>query len=139
MMIYAISRYQLQSLADDTALKRERQQAELALRTKLIERSGTSGVSLEHVLNLEVDATTSDGLDAELAKQFGSIDAPPDEIERALGRAMAVSAERKREILNVMSALFENDAEHEAILATVRALCGHAVVREEVPVPMPRG
>ena len=46
VMILAITWYQLQALANDTGLKREKQQAEIAMRQKAFERTATSGASL---------------------------------------------------------------------------------------------
>ena len=42
-MIVAISKYQFQALADETALKREKQQAEMSVRERLVERREADG------------------------------------------------------------------------------------------------
>ena len=39
-MIFTIYRYQVRSLEDDTALRREQQQGELALRNRIVEKGG---------------------------------------------------------------------------------------------------
>jgi len=125
-MIFAITKYQFQLLADDTALKRERQQAEIATRQKLIERGATAGVaSLDSLLTPEGGVLGEDRekLNAELAKRFGSLELDGDEIEAALSRAMAADQARKATIVGVMDELLENGAPHAAILGAVRPLC----------------
>lgn len=128
-MILAISKYQFQLLADDTALKREKQQAEAAMRQKMIERGavGTSGTpSLDAILATDMMPTPTADLDAQLAKRFGYLDADSSRIEETLRRAMVLSPERKRALRDVIDELMENDAPHEAILAAARAMCGPA-------------
>ncbi len=133
--IFSLTKYQLQSLADDTALKREKQQAELTLRTKMLEHAKTSGASLDALLALDSTPPDLDEQNAELAKRFGMLESSPDEIERTLTRAMALDANRKQTIINVIDELIESGADHEPILAAVRGLCSPPVPREkEVPV-----
>ncbi|HEV3439498.1 MAG TPA: hypothetical protein VG122_19190 [Gemmata sp.] len=135
VMIFSLTKYQLQSLADDTTLKREKQQAELALRTKMLEHGKTSGASPDALLALDATPPDLDGQNAELAKRFGMLEISPDEIERTLARAMALDASRKQTIINVIDELLECEADHEPILAAVRGLCSSPVPRDkEVPV-----
>lgn len=129
-MIVAIAKYQLQWLAEEAALKREKQQAKLALREKLIEHGTPPGTDLEALLKLDLDDPNADelaaagsDLDGELAKRFGSLDLSGDQIEPVLARAMTANPSRKTTILNVMDELLGNDAPHAAILAAVRPLC----------------
>jgi hypothetical protein len=66
-MIIAIVKYQLQALADDTALKREHQQAELALRERILERCGTSEEALQKILALGLISRETKGSTSEPA------------------------------------------------------------------------
>lgn len=127
-MIVAITKYQFQLLADETALKREKQQAELAMRQKAFERGSASGASLDALLTPEGSSFDEERehLNAELAKRFGSLDLRADDIESALSRALGADATRKASILGVMDELLENEAAPAAILAAVRPLCGPA-------------
>ena len=126
VMIVAITKYQFQLLADETALNREKQQAELALKQRMIER-GAAGVpgtpSLDALLAADMMPMPAAELDAELAKRFGYLDAESGRIENTLRRALALSPERKRAVRDVIDELVGNDAPHEAILAAVSALC----------------
>lgn len=128
-MVFAIAKYQLQSLADETALKRERQQAALALKEKVLERGEVpSGLNLDLLLAPDRDETDPEEmrLNAELAKRFGSLDAPAGEVEEVLARAMTADPVRKRGVIAVLDELLESDAKPGVILAAVRPLCGGA-------------
>jgi hypothetical protein len=124
-MIISITRYQFQSLADETALKLEKQQADLALREKLIERREASGekASVGELLALGAGTPEYGKADVDLARRFGMLDASAEVIERTLSLALGVDPERKRMIASVMDELIENGAEAEATLAAVRPLC----------------
>ncbi len=132
-MIVAISKYQFQLLADDTALKRERQQAELALKQKLVERGGKDTASLDALLRPEVGMVDEDSeqLNAELAKRFGALDMPGEVIEATLTRTMTLDPARKRTIIGVLDELLDNEAAPAAILAAIRPLCGPATKEKE--------
>ncbi|MBA4064975.1 MAG: hypothetical protein C0501_14940 [Isosphaera sp.] len=125
-MIVAITKYQFQSLADDTTLRREKQQAELELKQKLAAR-GVASPSLDTLLKPDGPAVEEDDgtvlMNAELAKRFGALDLPADEIEDALRRAMAADATRKAAIIEIMDTLVD-EVKPAAILAAVRPLCG---------------
>ena len=126
VMIVAITKYQFQLLSDETALNREKQQAELALKQRMIERGavGKPGTpSLEALLATDMMPMPAAELDAELAKRFGYLDADSGHIEETLRRALALSPERKRAVRDVIDELTSNDAPHGAILAAVSALC----------------
>jgi hypothetical protein len=125
-MIVAVSKYQFQALADDTALKREKQQSDLALREKLIARREATGdkASVEQLLALGAAEPQPDDLDVRLATRFGMLDAEAAEIERTLNRAMAADAARKKMIVEVMEELIAYDAAPEVVLAAIRPLCG---------------
>jgi hypothetical protein len=118
-MIVAIAKYQFQALADDTALKRERQQAELALHEKMIGRDDAAGEPLAPLAG----TPGQPNLDVQLAKRFGTLGLDQDEIERALGRALAADPQRKRMTLEVMDELTGYHASPEAVLAAIRPLC----------------
>ncbi|MCI0699972.1 MAG: hypothetical protein L0241_02680 [Planctomycetia bacterium] len=135
-MIVAITKYQMQLLADDTSLKREKQQADLTLRGKLIERREASGdkASVEELLALGIGDSEPDNLDAQLAKRFGLLGTAAHEIEQTLARAMATDPPRKKMILEVMDELLAYEAAPEAILAAVRPLCS-AKPKEKTPEP----
>jgi len=137
-MIVSITKYQLQLLADDTALKREKQQADLALRGKLIERREATGekVSVEELLALGVSDSEPDSLDAKLAKQFGFLYTAAEQIEPTLRQALATDPARKKMILDVMEELMAYEASHEAILAAVRPLCVAPRVKTPSPEPV---
>jgi hypothetical protein len=125
-MIFAITKYQFQALADETALNREKQQAQITLKQKMIERGAngaTAASDLDSLLALDVPPETASVLDAELATRFGYLEADADRIERTLRRALAADPERKRAIRSVIDELVSNDAPHDAILAAVGALC----------------
>jgi hypothetical protein len=134
-MIVAITKYSFQALADETALKREKQQADMALRAKLIQAREASGdkASVAELLALGSSRPEPDELNAELAKRFGQLDADAGDIERALQRALATDAEHKRMIVAVMDDLLENGASYEAILAAVRPLCAATPLSPKEP------
>ena len=144
LLIFAVTKYQFQALADETALQRERQQAEFALRDKLIDRGGATEANVDALLNLEDaeeeyeegDAESVD-LDGELAKRFGQLTVDAGEIEEVLRQALASDAERQQAIIDVMDALFEADAAPEAILAAVRPLCRPADADEDASLGFP--
>ena len=127
-MIIAISKYQFQALADETALRHEKQQADLALRERLIERREASGekATIGELLALGATPPEGDTSDTELAKRFGMLEAPAGEIERTLAMALASDPTRKRMIVAVMDELLECGAESDAVLAAVRPLCAGA-------------
>src|SRR5262249_37429220 len=108
-MIIAISKYQFQSLADDSVLRQERQQADLALRERLIEKREASGerASIAELLSMGASVTSPelDKLDAELAKRFGRLDASDGDIGRTLEMALAADATRKKSIMAMMDQL----------------------------------
>jgi hypothetical protein len=133
-MIWAIAKYQLQALAEDTALRRERQKADLALRELLVERRTAAGekLDLDELHALAPSEPEGDNLDAELAKRFGMLDASPETIAQALSRAMTTGATNKKRVVAVMDELLEYGANSDAILAAVRPLCAAA---KERPVP----
>ncbi len=134
-MIIAISKYQFQSLAEDSLLRREKQQAELSLRERVIERAATNGASIESLLALDLIPPEPDSLNTELAKRFGMLDTSAEEIERTLKQALAGDAAHKKMIVAVMDELLECGAESAAILAAVRPLCAAATaVREKKPL-----
>jgi hypothetical protein len=137
-MIVAISKYQFQALADDTALRQEKQQADLALREKLIERREARGetAGVAELLALAAGPPDNGKADSELAKRFGMLDASAGEIERTLVLALAADAGRKQMIVSVMDELLEGGAESEAILAAVRPLCPPAAPSKEKPTPV---
>lgn len=53
-MIVAISKYHFQSLTDDTQIRREKLQGELALRERVLDRAARNGGSIESLLELDV-------------------------------------------------------------------------------------
>jgi hypothetical protein len=137
-MIAAISKYQFQSLADDTSLRQEKQQADLALRDKLIERREARGetTGLSELFALGATPPDIGKADTDLAKRFGMLDASAGEIERTLVLALAVDAERKKMIVAVMDELLDCGAASEAILAAVRPLCAAATPAKEKGAPV---
>ena len=130
-MIVAITKYQFQLLADDTALKREKHQAELSLKQKMIERGAAGASSLDHLLATDMIPTPPIELDAELAKRFGYLTADAETIEDTLRQVLASDPARKKAIASVFDELYGSDASHEAILAAVRPLCGRAASPKE--------
>jgi cell division protein FtsL len=134
-MIVAIAKYQFQSLADDTALRHEKQQADLALRDRLLERREASGdkASVEELLALGMTAPAPDTVNTDLAKRFGMLDSSADEIERTLSRALAADPAQKKMILGVMDELLEYGADSSVILAAVRPLCATPVKAKPEP------
>jgi hypothetical protein len=135
-MIVAISKYQFQSLADDTILKREKQEYEQTLRGKLIERAATSGTSIESLLALDLSPPEPDSMNTELAKRFGMLDASAEDIERTLKQALAVDPAHKKMIVGVMDELLNCGADSAAILAAVRPLCTAASPAKEPKSPV---
>jgi hypothetical protein len=132
-MIVAISKFQFQALADDTAIRQEKQQADLVLREKLIERREASGerASIAELLALGATPPGTDLADSNLAKRFGMLDASSDEIERTLVLALSQDGPRKKMIAAVMDELLNAGADSGAILAAVRPLCAAAVPAKE--------
>jgi hypothetical protein len=138
-LIYAITKYQLRALAADTAQKREKQQAEIALRDKALERAAATGASLDALLAPEAETPAAPGeaesLNAELAKAFGSLEVESDDIAQAMSLAMGADAARKRTILKALNELLEDGTTaHESILAAVRPLCAPTRAPEAAPV-----
>ena len=132
VMIVAITKYQFQFLAEDTALKREKQQSELALKEKLVERAVKTGASVEDLLALEVVSPPEpDELNAKLAKRFGLLEGPADQIEQTLERALAANHATKKMIIEVMNELSGRFADSDAILAAIRPLCTPAAKKPE--------
>src|SRR5262245_66586978 len=70
-MIIAISKFQYQLLADETSLKRDKQQAELALRERLVERAASGGASIESLLSPHLVPAHAGATNKELAHRFG--------------------------------------------------------------------
>jgi cell division protein FtsL len=134
-MIVAITKYQFQLLADDTALKREKQQVELSLKQKMIERGAAGASSLDHLLATDMIPAPAVEVDAELAKLFGYLSADAETIEMTLRQALATAPERKRMIRDVVDELMGNEASPEAILAAVRPLCAPVRVAKESACP----
>lgn len=126
-MIVAIAKYQFQALADDTALKRDKQLAELAMKQKLFERGLVDGASLDKLLTPEGGVLGDEDavhLNAELAKRFGALVLEDEgRLEETLTLAMMTDNARKASIVGVMDELIANSAPHTAILAAVRPLC----------------
>jgi len=134
-MIIAISKFQFQLLADETILKREKQQSELALRERLIERAAASGESIESLLALDQVPVEPDSMNTDLARRFGMLDASAGDIERTLPLALAADAARKKMIIAFMGEMTECGAESATVLAAVRAMCKPApLARGEKPV-----
>lgn len=134
-MIYAITKYQFQVLADETSLRREKQQAELALRQTLAERGTAGGPSLDTLLRPEGSGDAGEDaerLNAELGKRFGALQADGEQIEAAFRLAMATDPVRKATILEVMDEL-GGSYPAEAVLAAVRPLCGAPAASKSVP------
>lgn len=137
-MILAIVRYQLQALADATALRRERMEAEAMLRTKIIEHASSTGASLDefvakglalpHPVEPEEAENPDAKLNAEIAIRFGMLEAPVDEIEQLLSRVLAIKSAQKRALAEVLEELVDSGADHKPILATIRALCNSYTV-----------
>ena len=134
-MIYSITKYQLQALTEDTALRRERQKADLALRELLVERRTAAGekLDLDELHALAPSEPETENLDAELAKRFGMLDTSPETLGQALVRAMAASSTNKKRIIGVMDELLEYGSNADAVLAAVRPLCAGA---KERPLPV---
>jgi hypothetical protein len=130
-MIWAISKYQLQALAEETALQRERQKADLALREMLVERRTATGekLDLDELQAIVASEPETENLDTELAKRFGQLDTSAETIEQTLRRVMATGPARKQRVIAVMDELLEAGANSDAILAAVRPLCGAAKER----------
>jgi hypothetical protein len=133
-MIVAISKYQFQALAEDSALRREKQQAELTLRERLVERAATSGASIESLLAVGLSPTEPDSMNTELAKRFGMLDASAGEIERTLAQALAADEGHKKMIVAVMDELLEYGSSSDVVLAAVRPLCTPAAAAKKKPI-----
>jgi hypothetical protein len=136
-MILSIARYQMRSLETDTALKREKHQGELALRTKLVEQGGANSEKALEALLTDTTPTPPPppvgDLDVELATRFGVLDVPGAVIASTLELAVRSDPARKRSIIEVIDLLQMEDADHEAILAAVKPLCQPA---EKTPVSL---
>ena len=124
-MIIAITKYQFQALAEDATLRHEKQQSDLTLRDKLIERRESTGekVSVQELLDLGTPPAEPEAVNAELAKRFGMLEAKDDEIERTLAQSLALDPARKKMIVAVMDELYGADAPAASVLAAVRPLC----------------
>jgi hypothetical protein len=151
VFILSITKYQLQSLADETTLKREKQEAELTLRAKIVEQAAERGISFETLLAAN-DAEqipnftppkspkAQDELDVELAKGIGMLEIATEDIEETLPRALVLDPDRKKAVVEVIEELVESGANHQSILATVRSLCVSAspkVRASDIPIVVP--
>jgi hypothetical protein len=142
-MILGIVKYQLHSLADDTALRRERQEAELLLRTKIIEHASKTGANLDEFLakglplpdpeQRERTSSTDADVDAQLAKRFGMLELPSEEIECTLALTLALEPAQKRTVVDALDEMIDLGADPKPILATVRALCNSYKARAKEP------
>ena len=121
-MIFTIYRYQVRSLEDDTSLRREQQQGELALRNRLVEQGV---VKDEKSLDALLTATqpVANELNMTLATRFGMLTLDPGDIEATLKLAMTADPTRKQAIIDVLDQLIEYESEPEVILAAIRPLC----------------
>lgn len=125
---FAIVKYQLQLLADETSLRREKQEGELAIRSKIIEKIA-AGASPESLLRAEkafynaAAAADLDGQDTKLAKALGMLELPADQIEEMLTRTLALDSSRKQSVISTIQELTDEGAEHKSIVAAIRALC----------------
>ncbi len=130
VLILAITKYQLQALTADTDLKRERQQAELGLKEKLVGNANTPDEGLAAMLRLDVISPgESSNLNVKLAKAFGLMNVGNDLIEDTMGRALLLEDGQKRIVLEIIDDLFAEGAEHFSILAAVRPFCQPPVTR----------
>jgi hypothetical protein len=149
VFILSIAKYQLQALSDETTLKREKQDAELAMHSKLIEEAIASGAKPEALLaRTEMTPPSpkpivnNDESDARLAKCFGMLEIPSEDIEESLLRALKLDPSRKNAIADVITGLIAESASHESILAAVRGLSNSPGTKEktiDVPVSVPAG
>lgn len=134
-LITSITKYQMQALTDDTSLRREKQQAEIALRQKAAERGlFTGGADLDALLAPEprVVNEQTERENAELARRLGALNTNGEDIEEVLTLAMAAEPARKATIIKVLDDLIGLAAPPAAILAAVRPLCG--ALKEAPPV-----
>jgi len=154
-LILAVYRYNVRALADQTALQRDRQQAEMALKRELIQR-GLPAQELERYVDLlrladqqpasptsfkpaspspsrEGAGFSDEGLRAQLAQSIASLeDVSAEEIEQTLALVMAVDRDRQTAVLNLIEELSANETNPEATLAAVRALCRPSQVSSRV-------
>jgi hypothetical protein len=135
VLIIALTKYHLQLLVEEWALKREKQDAELAIKKSIIDRAAAGGASLEALLaaesNLSKASATSEDWDARIARSLGVLDISPREIEDSLARALALDVNRKKAIVEAIDKLVAEGAEHESILAVVRGLSTSTTVTDE--------
>jgi hypothetical protein len=128
--IVSFTKWSLQMTANALTLDRERLQAELDMRSKIIDQAIASGANLDALLTAGVAGTiptkpavNSEELDGQLAKGFGMLEIPSEEIEEATSQAIALDPGRKKSIVTVLNDLMAEGASHESILAAVRGLC----------------
>jgi hypothetical protein len=137
-LILAVYRYNARALADDMALKRERQQAELTLAKELVQR-GLPAHDVAHYLELlsppkpnapavrwpQATSNLSDEqVRARLATSLASLeDVPPQEIEQTMALVMGADRDRQNAALSVVEELGGSGASTAVVLATVRSLC----------------
>jgi hypothetical protein len=128
VFIVAIWHFQLKYLADETALKRERQQAELALKQELAKRNLPPG-ELRLVLDsLGLDGAEGDLSDEERAALIRNLvccakGAPAAAIEETAALVNTAGPTTRRAVAAALEELVEEEVHGEHVLATIRAMC----------------
>lgn len=132
VFIAAVWHYQSRALADETALKRERQQAEFALRQEVLKRNLPPAELRTALDTLGLEGAGGD-LDADdraaLIKNlvYCAEGAPPTAIEETVALVAAADPVTRRGVFLALTDLVEDESQGEHVLATIRALCrGHA-------------
>lgn len=136
-IILAVYRYSVRALADQTALQRDRQQADLALKRELIQR-GLPSPELERYVDLlrladrlpapisspGATGPSDEGLQVKLAESIASLEEiSPSEIEQTMALLVTADRDRQAAVLSLIEELTSNDINPKATLAAVRSLC----------------
>lgn len=124
VLILTTWNYYVRALADETALKRERQEAELALKRELIQKGLSTDELARRLELLRLDEPRDTDAEANLVKNLALLpDLPGETIESTLNLIHGIGPARQQAILGVVEELIGQDAASPAVIAAVRSMC----------------
>jgi hypothetical protein len=128
VFIVAIWHFQVKYLADDTALKREKQQADLALKQEVWKRNLPPAELRMTLGSLGLDGPADDLDPEERAALVRNLvlcaeGSPADAIEETVGLVHAADPATRKAVASAVAELAEAEEKGEHVLATIRAMC----------------
>jgi hypothetical protein len=134
--ILAFMKYSMQLLVC------HREELEMQLRKKIIDHGIATGADMNALLAAEASSrktsSSSEDLNAKLAKVLVMLEISPAEIENILELVSPLDPNRKKAIVSAIEEMQAEGAEAESILAAIRGLCVSTRTEEKViDVPVP--